>query len=201
MSDSHSVIDRREAIRRTALLLGGVISAPTVAGLLSGCSIPSADAAAPRALTAHEFDLVASIAEHILPQTDTPGARAVGVHRFIDTMLAEYYNAGDRARFIEGLHDVDVRAQRLGAKGFLEATPAQQHTVLTALDQQAYPTGTGPTLAAAAHPHFFRIMKELTLLGYFTSEVGATKELRYVQVPGKFEGCVPMRRIGRAWAV
>jgi hypothetical protein len=57
---------------------------------------------------------------------------------------------------------------------------------------------TGPKLQA---PHFFRTMKELTVLGYYTSQIGATKELRYVQVPGRFNGCVPFKTIGRTWAV
>src|SRR5881628_3220928 len=87
------VIDRREALRRAALALGGVLSAPLVAGVLAGCEARRAPAAAwrPRTLTPDQTELVATIAEHILPETDTPGARAVGVHRFTDAMLAEAY--------------------------------------------------------------------------------------------------------------
>src|SRR5213595_917991 len=95
---SSNAIDRREALRRAALLLGGVLSAPMVAGVLAGCEARRAPAGAwqPRALTPDQADLVATIAEHILPETDTPGARAVGVHRFIDAMLAESYGPEDR---------------------------------------------------------------------------------------------------------
>src|SRR5439155_1124549 len=84
------MIDRREALRRAALLLGGVLAAPTIAGVLAGCEARSVPDGAwkPRALTPDQADLVATIADHILPETDTPGARAVGVHRFIDAMLA-----------------------------------------------------------------------------------------------------------------
>jgi gluconate 2-dehydrogenase gamma chain len=198
MPNSPSVIDRREALRRTALLIGGAISAPTLAALLAGCETPRGDARwTPRALSADQGELVASIAEHIVPETDTAGARAVGVHRFIDTMLAEYYGAAQREYFLGGLRDVDARAERLGASSFLKASNDQQLAVLTALDHDAY----AKTLTPAAMPPFFRTMKELTLLGYYTSQEGATKELRYVGVPGRFEGCVPMSRVGRAWAV
>ena len=190
-----SIIDRREALRRTALLIGGVISAPTLAGILAGCETPRAESAwTPRALTPQQSDLVATIAEHILPETDTPGARSVGVHRFIDTMLAEYYGPTDRADFVNGLADVDTRAGRSAAKSFLSATKEQQLAVLTELDREAY-------AGAGTHRHFFRTMKELTLVGYYTSEVGATRELQYNPTPGRFEGCVPMSRIGRASAV
>jgi len=190
-----SIIDRREALRRAALLIGGAISAPTLAGILAGCETPRTDTAwTPRALTQQQSDLVATIAEHILPETDTPGARSVGVHRFIDTMLAEYYGPTDRADFLSGLADVDSRARRSSAQSFSSASREKQIAVLTELDHEAYDSEGTPR-------HFFRTMKELTLLGYYTSEVGATRELQYNPTPGRFEGCVPMSRIGRASAV
>ncbi|MEP6732041.1 MAG: gluconate 2-dehydrogenase subunit 3 family protein [bacterium] len=231
MPNYSSIIDRREALRRTALLLGGMVSAPTLAGILAGCEAPRAENGwAPRAMTADQGELVATIAEHILPETDTPGARSVGVHRFIDTMLGEYYTAAERSRFIAGLDDVDARAKRTGARSFVSASPSQQLAVLTELDKEAYPhstitpavvrgqdaeggrtenaTGspksadsTKRTKATAQPPHFFRTMKELTLLGYYTSQPGATKELQYNPVPGRFDGCVPIAKVGRAWAV
>ena len=193
MPQRNSVINRREALRRTALLLGGVVSAPTLAGVLAGCETPHTEGGwTPRVLTAGQTELVATIADHILPQTDTPGARGVGVHRFIDTMLAEYYGPTDRADFLAGLTDVEARARRAGGKHFVDARKAQQVAILSELDGEAY---------SNAAPHFFRTMKELTLLGYYTSEAGATKELQFNSAPGRFEGCVPMSRIGRAWAV
>ena len=193
MPQRNSVINRRDALRRAALLLGGVVSAPTLAGVLAGCETPRTERGwTPRVMTAGQAELVATIAEHILPETDTPGARGVGVHRFIDTMLAEYYAATDRANFLAGLADVDARARRAGGKHFVDAPKAQQVAILSELDREAY---------ANASPHFFRTMKELTLLGYYTSEPGATRELQFNPTPGRFEGCVPMSRIGRAWSV
>src|SRR5260370_40881950 len=93
--DVPDVIDRREALRRAALVLAGV---------LAGCEARRAPAAGwrPRGLSAHQAEMVATIAEHILPETDTPGARAVGVHPFIDAMVAESYTAQDRQRFLDG---------------------------------------------------------------------------------------------------
>jgi gluconate 2-dehydrogenase gamma chain len=217
------VIDRREALRQAALLLGGTLSAPAIAGVLAGCDAATvwASEAPPRAFTAAQLELVAVIAEHIIPTTDTPGARAAGVHRFIDTMMAEYYPATDRQRFLDGLADVDDRSARANGRRFVSATKAQQRAILAGLDLEAFPTKTtvandaskdtergGGGMAASAEaktsakpPHFFRTMKELTVLGYYTSQIGATKELRYVQVPGRFSGCVPFKSIGRTWAV
>jgi gluconate 2-dehydrogenase gamma chain len=186
---SPDAIDRREALRRAALVLGGVLSAPMVAGVLAGCEARRAPAGAwvPRALTPDQADLVAAIAEHILPETDTPGARAVGVHRFIDGLVADGYAPDARQQFVAGLAAMDERARRAHGRVFLQCAATEQVAVLDALDREAEP--------------FFRDLKELTLVGYYTSEVGATRELRHAPVPGRFEGCVPLPQIGRAWAV
>ena len=172
--------------------------------------------------------MVAVIADRIIPATDTPGARDVGAHEFIDVMLADYYDAGDRARFTEGLAALDERARAMCGKGFVGCAPERQIELLTRLDQDTFAStqpasrsdprretehGPGTPLPSelkaeiarprSAHPAtpFFRMMKELTLLGYYTSQAGATHELRYEPVPGRFDGCVPFTAIGRTWAV
>lgn len=179
---SRDAIDRREALRRAAVFLGGAVSPHAAAAVLAGCrAARTSDTAwTPRLLTAAQAELVATIAEHILPETDTPGARTAGVHRFIDTVLAEGYLADQRQRFLAGLADLDRR-------GFLQSPAAEQRAVLEALDRDAGP--------------FFREMKALVLAGYYTSEIGATRELRHAPLPGRFEGCVPLAQVGRTWAV
>ena len=195
---SNDLMDRREALRRAALLLGGTLSTSTIAGVLAGCEVrrTSEGAWAPRALTSDQLELVATIAEHIVPETDTPGARAALVHRFIDAMLADSYPPDERQHFLAGLADVDARAQRSCGRAFLQCTAHEQRGVLDQLDREAF----AAALDRGAPP-FFRTMKELTLVGYYTSEIGATRELRHAPVPGRFEGCVPLDQIGRAWAV
>jgi len=178
---SPTAIDRRAALRQAALVLGGVLSAPLAAGVLAGCEARGTPDAAwrPRALTPDQAELVATIAEQILPATDTPGARDVGVHRFIDALLAESYPAGERERFVAGLTDL--------GRAFQASTPDQQRALLERLDREAAP--------------FFRTLKDLTLVGYYTSEIGATRELHHVPVPGRYDGCVPLAQVGRTWAV
>ena len=178
-------------------MLGGVLAAPTIAGVLAGCEARSVPDGAwkPRALTPDQADLIATIADHILPETDTPGARAVGVHRFIDAMLAECYPVEERERFLAGLADVDAHARRTCGRAFLQCATTEQRALLVHLDREAFATTPGPEAP------FFRTMKELTLVGYYTSEIGDTRELRHAPVPGRFDGCVPLAEIGRAWAV
>lgn len=229
---------RREAVARTAMLLGGTLAASSLSGV-QGTAWAAAAAPSWRAgtLTAEQTELVAAIADHIIPATDTPGARAAGVHRFIDAVLTSYYKDGERTRFVDGLAQVDARARQAHGKPFLEATAGQQLALLTAMDAESYPpprvleraeplnterarmrdslaraSSTGPTVtdpsraatgdatrAQAERGWFFRRMKELTLLGYYTSEAGATKELR-VNPMGVYRGDIPYRSIGHAWS-
>lgn len=187
-------IDRRAALRRVALLLGGALSAPAIAGVLAGCDGHDRVAAGftPRALSPAQAELMAVVAEHIIPTTDTPGARGVGAPAFIDLMLAEYYAPADRERFAAGLADLDARADARYGRVFLRCDAAEQREILDVVDREAF---------AGRGPHWFRTMKELTLLAYYTSEIGATKELRYEQVPGRFDGCIPFETVGRSWSV
>lgn len=239
MSDG---ITRREAVTRTALLLGGTLAASSISGV-HGNAWAKTLAPSWRAdtLSAEQRELVATIAEHIIPATDTPGARAAGVDRFIDAMLTDYYKADERSRFLQGLADLDARAGKEHGAPFLKATAGQQIALLTAMDGESYPpqrvleraepmnaerarmrdslarqSSTGPTVSDPTRPSadggggeaarreaergwFFRRMKELTLLGYYTSEAGAMQELK-VNPMGIYRGDIPYRSIGHSWA-
>jgi len=142
-------------------------------------------------LDPHQSETVATIAELIIPTTDTPGARAAQVHRFIDLLLAEWVTDDERASFLKGLADVDARARTAFGVDFLAATDAQRGTILTQLDAEAQPQrGT----ERDRQPAFFQQLKWLTVFGYCTSEVGATAELHYEVIPGSYDGCTDLRR-------
>jgi hypothetical protein len=140
----------------------------------------------------HQRALVDTIAEAIIPATDTPGARAAGVTGFIEVIVGEWYHDDERAAFSRGLADVDARSQADFQNGFLDLTAPQQHAILTGLEAEsrALPRG-GP-------PLFFARMKDLTLYGYYTSEIGVRQELGEEFMPGRFEGAAPVRTRPRA---
>src|SRR5438309_5687551 len=142
-------------------------------------------------LDPHQSETVATIAELIIPTTDTPGARAAQVHRFIDLLLAEWAPDDDRKQFLDGLADVDARARAASAADFRSASEAQRVAILTALDAEAQEARKAK---ADGKPHFFDHMKFVTVYGYCTSEAGATAELHYEAIPGAFEPCAPMDR-------
>ena len=191
-------IDRREALRRVGVLLGGLVSAPTAAGVLSGCERTSSPDWTPETLTTEQNEMVDTIAEIIIPATDTPGARAANVNRFVDAMLTGSYPAETRDRFLTGLEETNVRCQDTYGSAFVECSAEQQRALVGTLDEETFGEDAPPP--DRENPSFFRVMKELTLVGYYTSEIGATEELRTNVVPGRHEGDVPYDEIGRAWA-
>ena len=144
-----------------------------------------------RVLDPHQAETVEMIAELIIPETETPGARAARLPEFIDLLLAEWAPDEDRKQFLDGLADVDARARAVSAADFLGASEAQRVAILTALDAEAQEARKAK---ADGKPHFFDGMKSVTVYGYCTSEAGATAELHYEAIPGAFEPCAPMDR-------
>jgi gluconate 2-dehydrogenase gamma chain len=198
------MIDRRELLHRTALLLGGAISSSAAAGILSGCAAaPPADETPTQTtafFTPAEAATVSAMAEQILPRTDTPGALDAGVPAFIDRMMAGFYQDNERAALRAGLARVDRDAQSAHRKSFASLTSDQQIALMQVYDKEAYDQTRNTPSGSNSPPHFFRTMKELTTLGFFTSREGATKFLKYVASPGPYRGDVPYSEIGAAWA-
>ncbi len=190
-------ISRREALHHLTLLVGGAISAPAVSAILSGCRAEPASAAwTPQALTSAQVDLLGTIVDLILPPTDTPGAKDAGVPVFIDKLLSDWVESEDRVRFQTGLAGVDEEMQETHGVAFREATPEQQNALLTRLDQlamQAREEGASPL-------PFFATLKEWTLVGYYTSEIGATQELQWLANPGRYDADLPLEEVGPTWA-
>lgn len=200
-------IDRREAIRRIAVLFGGSLSAPTLAGLLAGCEVPVGGGYQLRTLSTAEYRRVATIADLIIPETDTPGASAAGVPDFVDVMLTDYYEVDARERFLRQLANVDDVATSVVGRSFDRASMEEKRMIIDAMDEAAFPDPDERPEAAASvrsavaegEAPFMRTMKELTVSGYYTSEIGQTVELRLMPW-GDLEGDIPYEEVGRSWA-
>jgi hypothetical protein len=145
----------------------------------------------PRALTSAQAQILDAAVELIVPATDTPGARAAGVAPFIDRALATFYDPDQVKRLRDGLDTMQADALAAYGMAFVALSAGQQTELLTRYDAEA---------AQKPVSHFFALMKQATFTGFFTSETGATKTLRYDPFPGDYRGCVPMKEIGRAWA-
>jgi gluconate 2-dehydrogenase gamma chain len=200
-------MNRREVIQQVTWLMGGAISAPAVLAVLNGCSPKPGASWQPLFLSKEEGAVVEAVADLIIPRTDTPGAREVGVPSFIDVILKDVYPAEDQARFVSSLKDFDAEAQRAHGKPFLELQPAKQLSFLqqahdAAVDAEKEQDAARDIPASQRKRPFVLMVKELTLLGYFTSQVGVTQVLQYEPVPGRFQPCVPVTEAGngKTWA-
>ena len=171
------------------MVLGYTISAPAVMGILKGCKASPDLAFKPVFLNADQAAIIAEVAEIIIPKTDTPGAKDAGVPAFIDLMLKDCYAQADQERFTKGIAELDAAAQKAYGDGFLGCSPDQQKELVTNAHKEAI-----AAVKSAEPPKerpFILMAKELTMLGFFTSEPGATQVLSYTAVPGSYQGCVP----------
>ena len=176
-------MNRREAVQRVALMMGGVLSAPLMAGVMGQVINKGASLN----ITADQEALLAEVADIIIPTTDTPGAKAAGAEKFIVRVMRDCYKKEDQDKFYEGLAKLDADSQAKFGKGFVNLNLAQKNEMVK--------------LSTVNDKPFFQRMKELTVTGYFTSEIGATKALEYLPIPGKFIGCVPLKAGQKAWAL
>ncbi len=190
-------ISRRDALHRLTLLVGGAISGPTIGAIFSGLRAePAPPSWIPQTLTTDQADLLGILVDRIIPTTDTPGAKDAGVPVFIDRLLHDWVEPDDRERFLTGLAAVDEEMQETHGVAFREATPEQQNALLTRLDQEAV-----QAREENADPlPFFATLKEWTLVGYYTSEIGATRELQWLAAPGRYDADLPLEEVGPTWA-
>ncbi|AMR29429.1 twin-arginine translocation pathway signal protein [Hymenobacter psoromatis] len=195
-------MNRRDALARVAVLMGGSVIGAEF--FLTSCSSPAStsskagETAAKFTLNPTQLSMLDEVGDTILPATKTPGAKAAKIGSFMLVMVRDCYKPADQQIFLTGLTKLDEASQKQIGKAFMAADPAQRTAVLTKLDAEQKEFTKNQRKDDPGH--YFRMMKELTLLGYFTSEVGATQALRYLPVPGRYDGDVPYKKGDRAWA-
>jgi len=225
---SPEMITRREAVARVAALLGGVALIGGSA-LITGCRTEKTNVPF-TPFTPDEVAYLDEIADTILPTTSTPGAKAAKTGELMARMVTDSYHDEDQQTFRDGMVKLnDLSKQKNGGKTFMEATPAQRLALLKDLDRERFDysekerleglkksqdflakavqenapkTESEQAAAATENPpnRYFRMMKELALLGYFTSEIGCKQALVYEEAPGKYEPCIPYQPGQRSYA-
>ena len=182
------VLNRRDAVK-TAVLLGGVLA---LGATLEGCARGDATATAgATTLSAEDTALLEELADTLLPTTpSSPGARAAGAGAAMTLLLTDCYPAQARATVTRGLEALRAECQAKCNGAYTKLSPSQRETLLLGIDAEARKAGDG---------HWFSIVREAALRAYFSSEVGMTKALRYVRVPGRWTGCVTLEPGQPAW--
>jgi len=210
-------MNRREALQRVALLMGGTVIGANL--FLEGCT-RSASKDVEALFTKESTDFLGDLAEAILPKTSTPGAKEAGVGAFIPVMIRDCYTEAHQKAFLDGINSVDDRAKKEFSKKFQELSKEEQTKFVNTLDKEAVEYNKKQAeetkdkrekdalkqnemyrVPESDTPHWFTMFKQLTLTGFFSSELGSTKALRYVKIPGKFDGNYPYKKGEHAWAL
>ena len=202
--EEQGLIDRREAVKRVSFMLGGMALVGSGSGLLTACTNANRDAVVKAGsagtFAADDIAFLDEVSDTILPTTaKSPGAKAANTGAFMALMVTDTYSPEDQKVFRDGMTALNEASKKAnGGATFMAATPAQRTTLLTALDKEQF--DFQKTKKKEEPQHYFRMMKELSMLGFFTSEIGYTKAMRYKESPGPFQPCVPYTKGDPAWA-
>lgn len=211
-------MDRRELLKMIAVITGGTVIGADF--FLAGCKATDTSSIV---FSETEIMLLNEVGETIIPATDTPGAREAQTGKFAALIVTDCYTDRQQAVFKEGLAKLESACKTMHGKSYLECTPEQRHAFLLTLEKEAKEadgiTEKGNRERREIHEqtnaklpwkdqkefdadplHYYTMIKQLTLWGYFSSEPGVTKALRHVPVPGKYDGNYPYKKGDRAFA-
>jgi hypothetical protein len=209
-------MERREAVKYISILLGGTVIGADA--FITGCKSKTAN---PQEWSTDDLAYLDEVAETIIPRTSTPGAKDAKVGQFMTVMVNDCYEESDQKVFHDGMTKLNDLAKKTYNTSFMKLTPQQRHDLLVPLDKEArdyqkkvddfnkaedtrerdaIQGGNIKYVRQHMSPHYFFMMKQLTMLGYFTSKIGMTQALRYEPVPGRYDGCVPYKKGEKAWA-
>ncbi len=211
-------MDRRELLKMIAVVTGGVVIGGEV--FLTGCKT---GAKADAGFTAANISLLDEIGETIIPTTSSPGAKAAQIGEFMKTIVTDCYTEKQQTVFTNGISALEDACKKANSKSFMECSPQQRHDFLVSLEKEAKAYNTkrdaddkplreaneqkNSTISwkdqkefEGGSSHYYTMMKQLTIWGYFTSKPGATQALRHIAVPGKYDGAVPFIKGDKAWA-
>src|SRR5690606_18279929 len=190
-------MERRTLLKMITLLTGGAVIGGHA--FLTGCNGGRVRKLKEQlTFTPEQLAFLDEVADTILPTTqNSPGAKAAKVGAFMTVIVRDCYEVADQEVFLEGMDKLDTACKKMHNLPFVKATPEQRLALLTSIDQEAKEY---MSQKQELPNHYYTMFKQLTLLGYFSSEIGAKQALRYNQAPGRYEGDVPYKKGDRAWA-
>lgn len=199
------MMNRRDAIISSGWLAGYALTSASLSTLFLSCQAEVKLDWQPVFLPKKEAHTLAEVTETILPKTSTPGAKELGVPQFIDKVLKDVLGEDDQKKLLEGLKQIEAEAKEKHGKSFAECSVEERQAILLALDEAAakqpgVPSVWGITLGVPPPTPFFRQLKSLTLLGYYTAEEVGKNILRYDPVPGDYVACMPLKEGENTWA-
>ena len=173
-------MDRRYALKQLSLSGLGLTLSASLVTAVQGCQPNFVPNYVPTTLNSAQDQVLLELVERIIPTTETPGAKAAGVNQYIDLVLSKVSESSDRMSFLNGL-------DKLIEIGFVQKP----------IDEQIQTLNSWERSSKTEERQFFNDLKGLTIFGYYTSEVGATQELRYAHVTGSYNGDIPYDEVGK----
>ena len=205
-------MERRELLKMIAVLTGGVVIGGDV--FLSGCKSKAADATT---FSVENIALLDEVGETIIPTTNTPGAKATKIGEFMKTIVTDCYTPDQQKVFGDGLAGLSAACEKATGKSFMDCTADQRKTFLIGLEKEAKEynkqrdekekvakekaTKEMDPNFVGAPSHYYTMLKQLSIWGYFSSEIGQKQALRLLPVPGKYDGAYPYKKGDKAWAI
>ncbi len=187
-------MQRREAVQYISLLLGGTLVGANV--FITGCDTKPKEEEG--LFSQSDIAFLDEVGDTILPATATPGAKAAQIGQFMSVMVSDCYEPANQKVFKEGIKKLDDLSKKQFDNRFVKSTPQQRKDLLIQLDKEQKDYMKNKKKEDPSH--YFRMMKELTLLGYFTSEIGTKQARRHTPVPGRYEGCIPYKKGDKAFS-
>ena len=177
---------RREAIKSYALI-AGALSTVSISTILSGCKAEVKEGWTPEFFDENEIKILETITEFIMPKTDTPGANDALVHRFIDSAVNDVVEEDEQTIFKSGLKEIETKSQSGFNKSFSDLDTDEMDFIVSHFHREA----EKKLKVDPDSKHIFPLLRQLTVVGFFTSEIGSTQVLRHNPIPGEYLGCVP----------
>lgn len=191
---------RRDALKNVALLLGGALSATTMGVLFESCNV-SPELGEQVSFSAEDRELLADFSDIVIPATkDSAGAKLAGLGNFIPMMITDCYPEKERSAFYNGLLEFRKTALRDYKKDFSAMTVTEKNHCVGNIREMVITQSTNKTEGLSPLKTFFILGRDLTLLGYFSSEIGCTQARSYVQVPGRYDGSAVLKPGQKSWA-
>lgn len=205
-------MERRELLKTIALLTGGVVIGGDI--FLSGCKTNTSGGPG---FSAGNIALLDEVGETIIPTTSTPGAKAAKIGEFMKVIVTDCYNEEQQKVFTDGMAGLDAACKKANGKTFMDSNAEERKAFLITLEKEAKEynqkrddkekvarekakASLDPNFVSAPS-HYYTMIKQLTLWGYFTSEIGSKQALRWLPIPGKYDGAYPYKKGDKAWAI
>jgi hypothetical protein len=197
-------MNRRDALRKTALLAGSAVAAPSMLSLLQACAKQDRLTWTPQFLGEDQARFITAFVDFLLPKTETPGGLDVKADIFIDSIYAKTYDEAGQKNVVAEIDKFNADCKATYGKVFAEISPEDKAACFQAHEAKSpkFPKNVWGTAVGPNEPvGFYRGLKSMTLWAYFTSEEIGKNVLSYDPIPGEFKGCIPVSEVGNSWSL